>query len=102
MQRTMNMDNLSVENRIKVRLLENENKEMRNRITELYAALEAQAGKKLKHCDCCRFFVHHYIRNSDGSFCEIASGHCTYGICKSRRKSQTCDFFEFGEFESLF
>lgn len=82
--------------------LEKENQELKDTVVELKAKLEQSAAGKPESCQHCKYFARHYVRNENGTYTQIYTGHCTCGvpISKGRKKNpgmgETCPLFEAG------
>lgn len=76
----------------KVRKLEQENIELREKLKEFEEMYGTKAGVP-KNCEYCNNFVQHYIR-SGSEYLPTSDGCCTAGNrLKSRKTGETCKAF---------
>lgn len=59
-------------------------------------------NEKEEVCANCKHFVQHYTYSRWKGYGACNAGHCIYPRMKSRKPGQTCEHFEFGNWEDKY
>lgn len=81
-----------------VKNLENENYRLKETIKVMQSKFDEEELKP-KACEYCKFYIQHYIKVG-GNYSQTYCGHCTHGRVKDRKPSDTCKYFEFGNYDT--